>query len=156
PDPLQRRERTHQHVIDAPEFARLLDRRHVLRLLDYADDVTVARVAAAERTGIDVGDVVAHRAVRDALLPLAHAIDQPFGVLARRLEDVEGEPLRALRTDSGQALELLDEMNQRLGQQDRNAECGMRNAEYGSRTADCGLRTDVIISCPVGACRPSS
>ena len=42
PDALQRRQRAHQHVIDALELARLLDRRHVLRLLDDADDPAVA------------------------------------------------------------------------------------------------------------------
>ena len=46
-DALQRRQRAHQHVIHALELARLLDRRHVLRLFDDADDLVVAIVAAA-------------------------------------------------------------------------------------------------------------
>ncbi len=79
-------------------------------------DVAVALVAAAERARIGVGDVVADRAVGDALLHLANGVDQPIGLLARRLQDVEREALRALRADAGQALQLLDEAQERIGE----------------------------------------
>ena len=49
----------------------------------------------AEEAGIDVGDVVADRAVGDALLDVADGVDQPVGVLARGLQDVKREALRA-------------------------------------------------------------
>ena len=64
--------------------------------------------------GIDGGDVVAHRAVGDALLDVAQRVDETLGLLARRLEDVERETLRALRADAGQALEFLDESDERI------------------------------------------
>ena len=59
PDPVQRRQDAHQDVIDAAELARLLDDRHVLGLLDHADEALVARGARAEGTRIGVRDVVA-------------------------------------------------------------------------------------------------
>src|SRR5262245_56093251 len=114
-DSLQRRERAHQDVVDALELAGLLDRGDVLRLLDDADYVVVAIVAAAEGTRIRVGDVVADRAVGDTLFHLANRVDQPIGLLARRLQDEEREALSALRTDAGQPLQLFDEAEKRIG-----------------------------------------
>ena len=65
--------------------------------------------------GIGVGDVVADRAVGDALLHVAQRVDQTVGQLARRLQQVKRQPLRALRPDAGQADELLDETGQGIG-----------------------------------------
>ena len=109
PDALQRRQRTHQHVIHALEVARLLDGRHIRRLFDDADDVMIPIHIAAEGAGVDVGDVVAHRTVRDALLHVAKGVSQPLGAVARALEDMEGQALRPLGADARQSLELLDE-----------------------------------------------
>jgi hypothetical protein len=75
----------------------------------------VAIVAAAEGARIRVGDVVADRAVGDALLHLAYRVDQPIGLLARRLQDEEREALGALRTDARQPLQLFDEAEKRIG-----------------------------------------
>jgi hypothetical protein len=115
PDAVQRRQRPHQHVIDAVEVARLLDPGHVLRLLDDADKATIAGRVGTEVARVGVGDVAAHRAVGDAVLDVAHRLDEPLDLLARRLQDVEGEPGGALRADAGQALQLLDQPGQRLG-----------------------------------------
>src|SRR5207302_6061900 len=107
------------HVIDALEVARLLDRHHVLRLLDDANQVAIAGVAAAEDARVGVGDVVADGTIGDALLHLAHGVHEAVGLFARRLENVKREPLRALGTDAGQALQLLDEADEGLGQAHR-------------------------------------
>ena len=64
---------------------------------------------AAERAGVDVGDVVAHRAVRDALLHIAKGVSQALGVVARALQDMEGQALRPLGADARQPLEFFDE-----------------------------------------------
>jgi hypothetical protein len=109
PDALQRRQRAHQHVIHALEVARLLDSRDIRGLFDDADDVMIPVHVAAERAGVDVGDVVAHRTVRDALLHIAKGVSQPLGVVARALEDMEGQALRPLGADARQPLELFDE-----------------------------------------------
>jgi len=64
---------------------------------------------AAERAGVDVGDVVAHRTVRDALLHVAKGVSEPLGAVARALEDMEGQALRPLGADARQPLKLFDE-----------------------------------------------
>ena len=43
------------------------------------------------------------------------ASHQALGVLARRAQDVERQPLRALAADAGQTLELVDELLQGFG-----------------------------------------
>ncbi len=48
-DALQRRDRAHQHVIDAAEAAGAIDDVDVLRLFDDADDAVIAAVVAAHR-----------------------------------------------------------------------------------------------------------
>src|SRR6185503_7428423 len=113
-DTVQRRQRAHQHVIQAAELACLLDDGHVLRLLDDADHFLVARCAGAEGARIGVGDVIASRAVGNAILDVADRLAQAFGILARRAQDVKSEALGALRADAGQFLELLDEPDERI------------------------------------------
>src|SRR6266542_2734481 len=76
----------------------------------------IAGVVAAERTGVGIGDVAAHGAVSDLILDAAQGVGETLGLLARVLEDVEREALRALRPDAGQMLQLLDQSDQRLGQ----------------------------------------
>src|SRR5204863_2228457 len=108
-NPLERRDGAHQHMVYALELARLFDRAHVLRLFDDADDVVVARVIAAEPARVLIGDVVANRAVGHALLDVAESARQHVDAFARRLQDVKGKTLRALRADAGQALQFFDE-----------------------------------------------
>ena len=115
-DALERRQRAHQDVIHALELARLLHRSNILRLLDDADHVAIALVAPAESTRIRVGDVVTDRAVGDAFLHFSYGIDQPIRLLARCLQNIEGEALSPLRPDAGQALQLLDETQERIGE----------------------------------------
>src|SRR5581483_10510282 len=82
-----------------------------------ADLPLVARGAGAVRARILLGDVVAGRAVRHALLDVADRVAQPLRIVARVLEDVEREPLRAFRADARELLQLLDEAGERIGQQ---------------------------------------
>jgi hypothetical protein len=49
-DPLQRRQRAHQHV-RTPLNSRLFDRADILRFFDDADDAMIAAVAATEVAG---------------------------------------------------------------------------------------------------------
>ena len=72
----------------------------------------VAFVTAAEAAGIGVGDVVAHRAVRDTFLHVANRLDEPLGLLAGAFEDVKREALRAPGPDAGEALQLVDQADE--------------------------------------------
>jgi hypothetical protein len=103
-------------VVRALEAARLLDRAHVLGLLHDADHAVIAIRALAIFARIALGDVVADRAVRDALLRLAYRLQQQVRLLAGRPEDVKRETLRALRADAGQSLQPFDQADERLGQ----------------------------------------
>ena len=79
--------------------------------MSRASPIGVGAVAA----GIDVGEVAADRAVRDALLDDPQGVDERVDLLPRRLQDVKREPLRAAGTDPGQALQGRDQIRQRIG-----------------------------------------
>src|SRR5678816_2825625 len=90
-DAVQRRQRAHQHVIDAAELTGLLDDRYVLRFLDDANQALIARRARAERARIRFRDVVARRAIGDALLDVADGLAKAFRLVARILQNVKRE-----------------------------------------------------------------
>src|SRR3954447_22083932 len=92
------------------EISRLLDRRHVLRLFDYANEPPVARRVSAVIAGVDVGDVAAGGTVGDAILHLAHCVAQPIDFFARGFHDMKREPLRSFRSDTRESLKLFDEL----------------------------------------------
>ena len=77
---------------------------------------SIAGGAGAERAGIGVRDVIARRAVGDSILDVSNRIAQALGVVARCPQDVKRQALRALRADTGQLLELLDQPGQGIGE----------------------------------------
>ena len=104
-----------QHVVEAVVAARLLDGDEVVGLLDDADHRAVARGRGAEAAGVNVRQVVADRAGDDLALDLLDRRDEALDVRLRHPQDVEGEPLRRLVPDAGQALELVDQLGDGLG-----------------------------------------
>ena len=74
----------------------------------------IACRAGAEHARVRVGDVIADRAVGDPFLHVADRLAQTLGVLTRRPQDVKRQPLRALRADAGQLLQLLDKPSERF------------------------------------------
>src|SRR5215204_569559 len=104
-----------QHVVEAVVAARLLDGDEVVGLFDDADHGAVARGRRAEAAGVNVRQVVADRAGDDLALDLLHRRDEALHVRLRHPQDMEGEPLRRLVPDAGQALELVDQLGDRLG-----------------------------------------
>jgi len=82
----------------------------------------IAIVGATEQAGIDVGDVVARRAIGDALFDIAHGLDEAVGLLAGRSQNVEGEALGAFRADAGKPLQLLYQSREWIGQQHAKAQ----------------------------------
>ena len=111
----QGRERPVQDVVEAVVAARLLDGDEVVGLLDDADHRAVAPGRGAEAAGLNVGQVVADRAGDDLALDLFERRDEALHVRLRHPQDVEGEPLRRLVPDAGQALELVDQLGDGLG-----------------------------------------
>jgi len=48
-------------------------------------------------------------------LHVVNRVHEAIGLFARSLEQEKGEPLGALRPDPGQALQLLDKPDERIG-----------------------------------------
>jgi len=104
-----------QHVVDAVEVVRLLNGGDVGGLLDHADQALVAGCAGAIDAGVDVGDVIAHRAQAQVGLDVAHGGGEGFGIFVAGAQDVEGQPLRAFRADAGELFQLVDQARHRFG-----------------------------------------
>lgn len=99
-----------EHVVAAPELAGPLDRDDILRLLHHADDRLVAARVAADVALLLLRDIAAHRAEADLVLHLEEGVCEASDVGRLGLQDVEGDPLRALGTDAGQPAQFVDEV----------------------------------------------
>src|SRR5579862_1454019 len=119
-DPVERRERPAEDVVEAAVLRRPLDRDEVDRLLDDADRRPVTARVEADRAQLLLGEVAALAAEADAFLHLADRRGERERLLLLGLEDVEGEPLRRSAADSRQPRQLRDEVL------DRRAEHGVR------------------------------
>ena len=84
------------------------------RLLDHAHQPLIAGRAGAIDARIDVGDVVAHRTQPQAGFHVAHRGGQRLGVFIAGAQNVEGQPLRALRAHARQLLQLVNQPRHRL------------------------------------------
>jgi hypothetical protein len=71
---VDRRQRAAKHVVAPAELVRALDRDHVARLLDDADDVGLAALVLADTALRLGGEVEAELAVADRLLDLADRV----------------------------------------------------------------------------------
>ena len=61
------------------------------------------------RQQVALGDVAALPAEHDATLRLHDRVGEPFGVVGRRLDQPERQPLRRLRADARQPRQLVDQ-----------------------------------------------
>jgi len=97
-------------VVPPAELTGALDRDDVLGLLHDTDDGTVPPLVAADVAQLLLRDVAARRTEADLRLDLHQGLREPPYVGGLRLQDVEGDPLRALGTDAGQPAQLVDEV----------------------------------------------
>ena len=74
----------------------------ILRLLHHAYNTPVPSVAAADRTGVGIGNVAATRTQRYLLLDRKYRIGEEAGLLAGSTQQVEGESLGTLWPDTRQ------------------------------------------------------
>src|SRR5437870_2197958 len=113
-DAVEGREGAEQHVVAPTVLARPLHRQEVVRFLDDAEQLRVARGIGADPAGILIGDVEAGATGHD---PVLHR-EERFGELAHlldgALEQEEREPLGRLRPDAGEPLQRLDEPRDRF------------------------------------------
>ena len=102
-------------LIDAEEYPvcwLALDRLDVERLLYDADSRRVALLIRADGAGVDVGNGIAARAMKESLLDFENGLGQELGVGRRDLQEMVRQTSGSLRSDSGQTGELSDELRQ--------------------------------------------
>src|SRR3954447_18799526 len=131
-DALDGADRAAEHVVAPAELAGLLDGDDVLRLLDDAEDARVAPGVAADPALLVGGHVPTDHAEPDLLADLGERVHEAAHVLRVGLQDVEGDPLGALRPDPGQPPELVDEV---LDDAQVHAE-SLRGATHGRRLVE--------------------
>jgi len=109
-DAVERREGAAEHVVEAAELRRPLERDHVNRLLDHADERVVPACVEADCADFFFGEVPALAAETHAFLHLFERRRERERFVLRPLQDVEREPLRRALTDPGQPRQLGDEV----------------------------------------------
>src|SRR4051794_8265685 len=109
-DSFDRRDGAPEDVVAALELTGALDRHDVLGLLDHTDHGRVASWVTADAAGLLLRHVAAHGAETDLVLDLDEDLGEPAHVGGGGLEQVEREPLGALRAHTGQPPELVDEV----------------------------------------------
>jgi hypothetical protein len=108
-----------EDVVAAAELPGALHGQQVGDALHHADDPRVAPGVAADGAGVALGEGLAGGAAADVADHPDHRLGQGPGLLGAGLEDVEGEPLRRLLPDAGQAGQLADQPRDGIG--DRQA-----------------------------------
>ena len=102
-DAVEWRERAAEHVVEAAELARPLDRDQVDRLLDHADHRVVAARIATDRADVVLRQVAALVAEANSLLDLLDRGRERECLVLGSLQQVEREPVSCPRADSRQA-----------------------------------------------------
>ena len=99
-DAVERRECAAEHVVEATELARPLDRDQVDRLLDNADHRVVAAGVTADRADLVLRQVAAFVAEANAFLDLLDRGRQRERLVLRALQQVEREPVSGPGADT--------------------------------------------------------
>ena len=129
-DAVDRGERAAEHVVAAAVLVRALDRDHVAGLLDHADQRRVAALVGADRAARALGEVEADLAEADLVLDVADRVGERVGVLRRRAQHVERQPLGGAVADAGELAQLGDQALERRGEQ--GYLCLRRAARFGA------------------------
>ncbi len=129
-DAVDRGERAAEHVVAAVVLVRPLDRDHVARLLDDADQRRVAPLVGADRAARALGEVEADLAEPDLVLDVADRVRERMRVLRRRAQHVEGQALCGAVADAGELAQLGDQALERRGEQ--GYLCLRRAARFGA------------------------
>ena len=108
-DPVERRQRPAEHVVQAAVLARALDRDDVGRLLDHADERRVTARVGADRAQVAFCQVEALPAEADLLLDVDDGRRQGEDLLGLDLQNVKREPLCGAGADAGELGQLRDQ-----------------------------------------------
>ena len=111
-DPVQWRQPTLQHVVQAAVAGGGLDRQAVGRGFDHAQLLAVAAAAGAGRAHLGLAEVAALAAVAHTFHRLGQHLGQVAAAVAAALEHVVGHALGALAAHAGQHAQRLDQLLQ--------------------------------------------
>src|SRR5690242_8883520 len=144
-DPVDRADRSAEHVIAAAELADLLHRRDVLGLFHDADHRLVAPRVQADPALVGFGHVAARPAEPHPLGHLDQRVGEPpdLGVIGG--QQVKRDPLGALGTDARQPPQLVDEVLDDAFVHAGSYVSGLPSSSGSWRRGGCGL---------CGACGP--
>src|SRR5262245_7930576 len=101
-----------EHVVEAAELSRPLDRDHVLGLLNDTDHRRIASWVAANAALLLLCDIPADRAEPDLVFDLGQRVHEPAYIGWIGGQQVERDPLRALGPDPRKSAELVDKVLQ--------------------------------------------
>ena len=103
-DAVERRECAAEHVVQAAELGRALERDDVDRLLDDADQRVIAACIETDRARLLLGQVPALATEADALLDLLEGRGEGKRLFLRALQDVERKALSRPSADAWEAV----------------------------------------------------
>jgi hypothetical protein len=101
-------------MIDAVEMFGFFDGGDVGGLFEHANQALVAGCAGAVDAGVDVGDVIAEGTEAKAGFDVADRGCKRFGVFVTGAQNVEGKSLRALRANTRQLLQFVNQTGHRF------------------------------------------
>ena len=107
---IQRRDPATQHVVSAAVAAGALDRAHVRRLLDHAEQGGIPARIATDGAWVLFGEVAAHPARGHLAADSPERLRQPLRRLGGLLQQVKREPLRRFPPDAGELGKLRHEL----------------------------------------------
>ena len=119
--PSSGRDPAQQHVIQPAKHSRLLQRHQIARLLDDAEQTSIALRIAADHALVGLRQIITRLAVADIFLYVADRVGQAQGFGFVDPQDVIGEPLGRFAADAGQLGELVDQSADGFGDQRHNA-----------------------------------
>ena len=134
-DAVDRRERAAEHVVQAPELVRPLEREQVGRLLDDADERAVAARVAADRRSAPPRSGSRTRGRSGLVLDVADRVGERERLLLRDAQQMEGEAVRRARADSRQARQLRDEVLDGRGEHGRIVPAGRMPSGWTAKSA---------------------
>jgi len=101
---MQGRDRAVQHVVSAIEMPCFFDRRNVRGFLNHTDQPLITGGTAAVGARVDIGDVIANGTQPEVRFDITYGARQRFRVGIAGAQDVKGQPLSALASDSRELL----------------------------------------------------
>lgn len=110
PDAFERVECPAENVVAAVEFAGAFDGLDVLGFFDDADYFEVSFGVGADAAGVGFGNVAADVAVGDAFADGGDCVGEPVDGVGFLGEQMEGDPLGAFGSNSGQFAEFVNEV----------------------------------------------